>query len=87
MSLKLDLLARNQLIEEFPRTKDKIECDANDNNTWYYNDTLRSTLGITRFYMGLAEHITILEAPELLKNRIKELAEKILGTRPVSPEE
>lgn len=77
VSLKLDLLARNQLIEEFPRTKDKIECDANDNNVWYYNDTVRSVLGITRFYMGLAEHITILEAPDVLKDKIKELAQRI----------
>lgn len=78
VSLKLDLLARNQLIEEFPRTKDKIECDANDNNTWYYNDTVRSVLGITRFYMGLAEHITILEAPEEIRNYIKKLSQGIL---------
>ena len=78
VSFKLDLLARNQLIEEFPRTRDKIECDANDNNVWYYNDTVRSILGITRFYMGLAEHITIVEAPDEFKNKIKELAEMVL---------
>ncbi len=78
VSFKLDLLARNQLIEEFPRTRDKIECDANDNNVWYYNDTVRSILGITRFYMGLAEHITIVEAPDEFKNKIKELAERVL---------
>lgn len=80
VSLKLDLLARNQLIEEFPRTKDKIECDANDNNVWYYNDTVRSILGITRFYMGLAEHITILEAPDALKDKIREMAQGIVET-------
>ena len=79
VSLKLDLLARNQLIEEYPRTKDKIVRDANDNNVWYYNDTVRSILGITRFYMGLAEHITILEAPDVLKNKIKELANEIIS--------
>ena len=80
VSMKLDLMARNQLIEEFPRTKDKIERDANDDNVWYYNDTVRSILGITRFYMGLAEHITILEAPDALKDKIKELAQGIVET-------
>lgn len=80
VSLKLDLMARNQLIEEYPRTKDKIERDANDNNAWYYNDTVRSILGITRFYMGLAEHITILEAPDALKDKIREMAQGIVET-------
>ena len=47
---------------------------------WYYNDTVRSILGITRFYMGLAEHITILEAPDALKDKIKELAQGIVET-------
>lgn len=79
VSLKLDLLARNQLIEEYPRTKDKIVCDARDSNTWYYNDTVRSVLGVARFYMGLAEHITILEAPIELKSKVKELAQEILS--------
>ena len=79
VSLKLDLLARNQLIEEYPRTKDKIVCDARDSNTWYYNDTVRSVLGVARFYMGLAEHITILEAPIELRSKVKELAQEILS--------
>ena len=79
VSLELDLMARNLLIEEFPRTKEKITVDKKDPNKYYYNDTVRSILGISRFYMGLADHITIIEAPQEFKDTIKRLAQDILS--------
>ena len=78
VSLELDLMARNLLIEEFPRTKEKITADKKDSNKYYYNDTVRSILGITRFYMGLADHITIIEAPQEFHDKIKEIAQGIM---------
>ncbi len=80
VELKLDMLARNQLIEEFPRTNSHITPDKNDDNVWYYNDEVRSILGIARFYMGLANHIEIINAPELV-DYVKELLEKF----PIKP--
>lgn len=65
VSLQLDMLSRNLLIEEYPRTSECIERDATDSNVWYYNDTVRNIAGIGRFYMGLAKHIKIIDAPEL----------------------
>lgn len=79
VEMTLDLLARNQLLEEFPRTKDCITDDANDPNRYYYKGEVRNILGIMRFYMGLAEHVTITRAPQEFKDRIKETAQKILN--------
>lgn len=75
IELKLDMLARNQLIEEFPRTSSHIKPDKNDDNVWYYNDEVRSIVGIARFYMGLADHIEIINAPELV-DYVKEMLKK-----------
>ena len=61
ISLQLDMLARNLMIEEYPRTRDDITPQQGDPNTWYYNGTVYSPAGISRFYRGLQEHITILE--------------------------
>ena len=75
IELKLDMLARNQLIEEFPRTSSHIKPDKNDDNVWYYNDAVRRIVGIARFYMGLADHIEIINAPELV-DYVKEMLKK-----------
>ncbi len=75
VELKLDMLARNQLIEEFPRTSKHITPDKNDDNVWYYNDEVRNIVGVARFYMGLADHIEIINAPELV-DYVKELLKR-----------
>lgn len=61
--LDLDLLARNLLTEEYPES----ESDLTDlgNGHWLLDTTVHQIHGIARFYAGLAEHIRILEAPEL----------------------
>jgi hypothetical protein len=74
--LRLDLFARNLLIEEYPAaaahvTPDKVaEC-------WYYTADVYSLEGIGRYYMGVAAHITIMEA-EGLQEYVHDYAEKYL---------
>ena len=36
-----------------------------DNNIWYFDTEVYQMEGIGRFYLGLANHIKILQAPEL----------------------
>lgn len=77
VSLELDLLAKNLLVEEFPRTKDDLTQNRGNDNQWYYNASVYHIAGIARFYLGLAEHIKILNAPEL-KAYVQEYKEKYL---------
>ena len=77
VNLELDLLAKNLLIEEFPRSKEHLVQDKRNENQWYYDANVYSIAGIARFYLGLAEHIKILEAPEL-KEYVLEYKEKYL---------
>ncbi|MBR2147628.1 MAG: WYL domain-containing protein, partial [Muribaculaceae bacterium] len=65
VSLQLDLMAKNLLIEEFPSAKDCIKPHKGDNNIWYFDTQVYQMEGIGRFYLGLANHIKILQAPEL----------------------
>lgn len=77
VSLELDLLAKNLLVEEFPRSKDHLSQSRGNTNLWYYNASVYNMAGIGRFYLGLAEHIKILNAPEL-KVYVQEYKEKFL---------
>lgn len=77
VSLELDLLAKNLLTEEFPKTKEDIAASRGNDNQWFYNGIVFNVTGIARFYLGLAEHIKILNAPELIAY-IKEYKEKYL---------
>ena len=65
INLQLDLMAKNLLLEEFPRTKKDITPDAKDENIWYLSTEVYKLEGIGRFYIGLANHIKILDAPKL----------------------
>ena len=78
ISLQLDLMAKNLLIEEYPRAKDFITAHKGDNNIWYFTTDVCRMEGIGRFYIGLANHIRILEGDEL-KKYAKEYAEKYLN--------
>lgn len=64
VSLQLDRMAYNLIIEEYPDSKRYLE--DNHNDTWTLNTDVCSIYGVGRFYIGLADHITILNAPELL---------------------
>lgn len=64
-TLELDLFARNLLIEEFPLAKDDLR-KSGDSNQWILDTDVYQIEGIARFYIGLANHIRILECPELI---------------------
>jgi hypothetical protein len=77
ISLQLDLMAKNLLIEEFPKSKELVKGQKGDENVWYFTTDICRIEGIGRFYIGLANHIQILEGEEL-KKYAKEYAEKYL---------
>ena len=65
VSLQLDLFAKNLLVEEFPSSKEFIKPHKGNDNIWYFDTDVYQMEGIGRFYLGLANHIKILKAPEL----------------------
>lgn len=77
ISLQLDLMAKNLLVEEFPRAKEYITGHKKDENIWYFDTDVCRMEGIGRFYIGLANHITILEG-DALKQYAAEYAKKYL---------
>ena len=77
ISLQLDLMAKNLLIEEYPRAKEFITGQKGDENVWFFTTDICKIEGIGRFYIGLANHIQILEGDEL-RQYAKEYAEKYL---------
>lgn len=78
ISLQLDLMAKNLLIEEFPKAKEFVKGQKGDENVWYFTTDICRIEGIGRFYIGLANHIQILEGEEL-KNYAMEYAKKYLA--------
>ena len=77
VNLQLDLMAKNQLVEEFPRAKGDISPCKGDENVWFLSTTVYALQGIGRFYIGLANRIKILDAPEL-QEYVNEFKEKFL---------
>ena len=77
ISLQLDLMAKNLLVEEYPRAKDYITGQKGDENTWYFTADICNMAGIGRFYIGLAGHIQILEG-EPLKKYVADYVNKYL---------
>ena len=75
VSLQLDLMAKNLLVEEFPSSKNFIKPHKGDENIWYFDTEVNKLEGVGRFYMGLANHIKILEAPEL-QEYVRDFARK-----------
>ena len=64
VSLELDLMGRNILIEEYPQARKFIKSTESPSR-WILDTDVYRIEGIGRFYIGLAEHIKILDAPEL----------------------
>lgn len=64
--LKLDMMAKNLLVEEFPLTeKDVLNCIRDDDEYWQLETDVYNIAGVGRFYLGLADHIRIIEGEEL----------------------
>ena len=76
VSIKMDLFAKNQLIEEFPLARNLIKKDKND-NAWYFVAEVGKIEGLGRFILGVADHVDIIDAPEL-KNYIAEYTKEHL---------
>lgn len=56
--LRLDLLARNLMLEEFPHSSVMIAPE--DQGHWLFEADLASYIGIARFVMGLFDHVEVL---------------------------
>jgi hypothetical protein len=68
---------KNLLIEEFPTARNYIKPHKGDDNIWYFDNDVNKLEGVGRFYMGLANHIKILEAPEL-QEYVRDFTKKYL---------
>ena len=78
VSLQLDLMAKNLLIEEFPRAKKYLTSHKGEDNIWYFDTDVFQLEGVGRFYMGLANRIKVLDAPEL-KEYVSNFSKKYLS--------
>lgn len=63
MVLKLDLLARNLLVEEYPDSAGEIKDLGNEH--FLLETDIYNILGVGRFYCGLVGHVEIVDAPGL----------------------
>lgn len=61
--LRLDLLARNLMVEEYPHSSSLIVPD--DTGHWLFEAELVSYIGISRFILGLFDHVEVLEGDGL----------------------
>ena len=69
VKLRLGMLSRNLLIEEYPLSERDIT--QIDDNTWLLDTKVCNYLGIGRFVMGLMDDIKIIDSPEF-ESYIKE---------------
>lgn len=77
--LQLDLMAKNLLLEEYPTAKSSLT-KGKDDNEWFLDTQVYNIAGIGRYYIGLANHIEILDAPELKSfaiNYMSQIANKL----------
>ena len=63
ISLKLGILSRNLLIEEYPLAEQYLTTIDSDN--WLLNTEVASYAGVARFVIGLMDDIQIIDTPEL----------------------
>ena len=75
VTLKMTLMAKNLLIEEYPLSASDI---THDGDYWYLRTKVKSMAGVGRFYLGLSDQISIIDSPELV-SYIAELVKKHLA--------
>ena len=63
VKLKLGILSHNLLLEEFPLAEKEVK--ACGNNKWMLETEVCNFIGVTRFVLGLADDITVIDPPEL----------------------
>ena len=78
VNLKLSLMAKNLLIEEYPLSARDLTYE---DGYWWLRTNVKSMAGVGRFYLGLSDQIEILDSPKLesyIKRRVrKDLAKFI----------
>ena len=78
VQLKLGMLARNLLVEEYPLAeRDIVELD---DNSWLLDTKVCNYRGIGRFVMGLMDDIEIVDSPEFeeyIKSQIAYISAKL----------
>lgn len=72
--LKLDLMAKNLLCEEYPDARTSL---SSTGDGWTLDIKVQKIEGLARFYMGLASHISIVDCPEL-NQYVKDYSRKYL---------
>lgn len=76
--LRLNLRAKNLLIEEFPQSKDSLIRESDD--SWLFDTEIYKINGLARFYMGLVDDIEIISAPglkEYMQEKMKQISQKL----------
>ena len=63
VTLKLSLMAKNLLIEEYPLSARDLTYE---DGYWWLRTNVKSMAGVGRFYLGLSDQIEILNSPELV---------------------
>lgn len=74
VTLRFDLLSRSLMLEEYPHSAPMMTADGAGH--WLFTTDLVSYVGISRFILGLYDHITVL-ADEGLKRYLKERIERM----------
>lgn len=76
VKLRLDYVAKNLLVEEFPMAEKGL---AADGDKWIWEGDVRGMEGVGRFVLGLPKFIEVLEGEEL-RSWLREHAEYILSS-------
>ena len=77
VTLKMTLMAKNLLIEEYPLSARDLTYE---DGYWWLRTEVKSMAGVGRFYLGLSDQIEILDSPELvsyLSEHVKKNLNKI----------
>lgn len=69
--LRLDLLARNLMLDEYPHSEKMLRADGE--GSWIFETDLVRYEGISRFMLGLAGHVEIIESDDLRRFMDKEI--------------
>lgn len=62
--LELSLKAKSLLVEEYPTAESGLK---NKDGKWYYEGVVGQMEGVGRFCIGLADHVKVVDSPELKK--------------------
>ena len=74
IKLRLHLIAKNLLLEEYPLTEKEVHQDSE--GIWYYEGDVRGMDGVGRFVLGLPAYVDVLEG-EPLKDYLREQSDSL----------